>query len=293
VSGSGFTLVVLAAGMGSRFGGLKQLATVGPGGATLMDYSVFDAAQAGCGDVVFIIRPEMEDVFREQVAARYAGRLPVRTAHQQHDASRTKPWGTGHALLSVAPLVTGPFVVVNADDFYGAPAFAAAAVFAGSEAGGSPPAWAVIGYRLQDTVSAAGGVNRGLCRIDNGWLTGMEEVLDIAAAPGGDFAGRGRSGSVIMRGDDLVSMNMWVFTPAICEWLRDGFARFVSEGPAPTTEYLLPTAVEDAVHAGHGRVRVLDPRSTWFGMTYPADRPAVTAALTELVRSGHYPEQLW
>jgi len=293
VSGGAFTLVVLAAGMGSRFGGLKQLAPVGPGGATLMDYSVFDAAQAGCTEVVFIIRPEMDDVFREQVAVRYAGRLTIRTAHQQHDATRTKPWGTGHALLSVAPLVTGPFVVVNADDFYGAAAFAAAARFAGSEAGGAPPAWAVVGYRLKDTVSAAGGVNRGLCRIDAGWLTSMEEVLDIAAAPGGDYAGHGRTGTVLLRGDDLVSMNMWVFTPAICDWLEGGFARFVALGPAPTAEYLLPTAVEDAVRAGRARVRVLDPRSTWFGMTYPADRPAVTAALAGLVQSGHYPEQLW
>jgi hypothetical protein len=218
--------------------------------------------------------------------------VPVRTAHQQQDPTRTKPWGTGHALLSVTSLVSGPFVVVNADDFYGESAFAAAARFAGAEAGGTPPAWAVIGYRLQDTASAAGGVNRALCRVENGWLAGMEEILDITAA-GEAFSGRGRSGTVTMRGDALVSMNMWVFTPALGALLQGGFSRFVAGNPSPTTEYLLPTAIEDAVRAGAARVRVLDPRSRWFGMTYPADRPAVSAALEALVRDGHYPEHLW
>ena len=293
MSAGGFTLVVLAAGMGSRFGGLKQLEPVGPGGATLMDYSVFDALRAGCDDAVFIIRPAMEDAFTALAAARYGGRLRVRTAHQHQDEGRAKPWGTGHALLSVASLVDGPFLVVNADDFYGAPAYDAAAAFARGEAGGSPPAWAVVGYRLADTTSAAGGVNRAVCRVDDDWLTGMEEMLDIVATGDGSFTGRGPNAPVTLSGEALVSMNMWVFTPEVCDVLRDGFARFQQEGAAPDAEYLLPTAVETAVRQGRARVRVLDPRSHWFGMTYPADRPAVTAAIEALVRGGHYPEHLW
>lgn len=293
MSASGFTLVVLAAGMSSRYGGLKQLEPVGPGGATLMDYSVFDAQRAGCDEVVFIIRPAMEDAFTAFAAARYGGRMRVRTAHQPQGEGRSKPWGTGHALLSVAPLVHRPFLVVNADDFYGAPACEAAAAFARGEARGTPPAWAVVGYRLQDTTSAAGGVNRAVCRVTDGWLVGMEEVLDIVSADGVLCTGRGTQGPVTMAGTDLVSMNMWVFTPAVFDLLREGFARFQAERAAAISEYLLPTAVEAAVREGRVRVRVLDPRSHWFGLTYPADRPAVSAALEALVRSGDYPERLW
>lgn len=293
MSVDGFTLVVLAAGLGSRFGGLKQLEPVGPGGAALMDYSVFDAERAGCDDVVFIIRPEMEDAFTGFAAARYGGRLPVRTAHQLPGAGRAKPWGTGHALLSIAPLVNRPFVVVNADDFYGRPAYEVAAGFARGEAGGRPPAWAVVGYRLEDTTSAAGGVNRAICHVADGWLVGMEEVLGIVAADGGMFTGHSAGGSVTMPGAALVSMNMLVFTPDVCDVLREGFARFVAEPVAATSEYLLPTAIENAVRDGRAQVRVLDPRSHWFGMTYPADRPAVSAALHALVRDGQYPEHLW
>jgi hypothetical protein len=292
VSGGGFTLVVLAAGLGSRFGGLKQLEPVGPGGATLMDYSVFDAQRTGCDDVVFIIRPEMEAAFKRFASARYGDQVRVRTAHQLQAEGRAKPWGTGHAVLSVAPLVNGPFVVVNADDFYGAPAYDAAAGFARGAAGGVPPAWAVVGYRLQDTTSAAGGVNRAICRVTGGWLVGMEEVLGIVATDAGKFTGRGAGAPVTVPGDVLVSMNMWVFTPEVCDELREGFARFRAEPSAATSEYLLPTAIENAVREGRARVRVLDPGSHWFGMTYPADRPAVSAALDALVRDGRYPEHL-
>lgn len=293
MSGGGFTLVVLAAGMGSRYGGLKQLEAVGPGGATLMDYSVFDARRAGCDEVVFIIRPEMEAAFTGFAAARYGERLRVRTAHQAMDGGRTKPWGTGHALLSVASLVDGPFVVVNADDFYGAAAHDAAAGFARRDAGGTPPTWAVIGYRLQDTTSPAGGVNRAVCRVEDGWLTGIDEVIGIVATGGGMFSGRGAHGPVTVPGDTLVSMNMWVFTPAVCDLLREGFAQFRAQPGAANDEYLLPTAIERAGRQGKARIRVPDPRSIWFGLTYPADRPAVSAALEALVRSGHYPERLW
>lgn len=292
MTGGGWTLVVLAAGMGSRYGGLKQLEAVGPGGATLMDYSVFDAERAGCRDVVFIIRPDMDDAFRPFVAARYGERVRVRTAHQPPGEGRSKPWGTGHALLSVADAVDGPFAVVNADDCYGAAAFDAVSRFLGSEPGGTPPAWAAVGYRLRDTISTAGGVNRAVCRTRDGWLTEMMEVVDISPA-GATFAGRAGHRALALTGDELVSMNMWAFTPAVFEMLKGGFATFQARADAAQAEFLLPTAIDTAVRSGAARVKVLDARSRWFGLTHAADRAAVTAALAELTRQGHYPEPLW
>jgi hypothetical protein len=302
VSG-GPTLVILAAGMGSRYGGNKQLDAVGPGGATLMDYSVHDARRAGFTDLVFVIRPDMEEAFRPFVAARYGagGGLAVRTAHQRLDdlpagavvpAGRTKPWGTAHAVLAAEAQVHGPFAVVNADDFYGAEAWSAVAGFL-REAPPGTPTWAVVGYRLRDTVSEAGGVNRGACRTDaGGWLTGIDEVKEIVPA-GTALTGMGPRGAVTLAGDSLVSMNMWAFTPVVFGLLREGLTRFLTSAEPLKGEYLLPEAVQDAVRSGAARVRVLDPGSRWFGVTYQADRPAVGAALRALVAAGRYPERLW
>ncbi len=296
---SGPALVVLAAGMGSRYGGLKQLDAVGPGGATLMDYAVFDAARAGFAGVVFVIRPDMEAAFASFAAHRYGGRIAVTTVHQRLDAvppgfsahGRTRPWGTAHAVLCAATEVDRSFVVVNADDFYGAAAYQAAARFLEGEAGGTPPAWAVVGYRVSDTVSPAGGVNRAICRARGGWLSEIEELRDIAPE-GAAFAGRGASGRMPLQGDDLVSMNMWAFTTEIFDMLRREFSAFLKAGPGPDDEFLLPGVVQGAVANGAARVRVLDPRSPWLGMTYSADRPAVVRALEDLTRAGQYPASL-
>lgn len=297
------TLVVLAAGMGSRYGGLKQLDPVGPGGATLMDYAVFDAWRTGFANVLFIIRPEMEEAFRPFVEGRYGGRVHVGTAHQRLDDlpsgfrvpdGRVKPWGTAHAVLAAAGAVRGPFAVVNADDFYGAKAYAAVTEFLGGPpAGAGPHTWAIVGYRLGDTLSAEGGVNRGVCRTtDDGWLTGIEEVVDIARR-GGTLEGRAAAGTVTLQADVLVSMNIWAFTPAAFDVLREGFARFLARPNAASGEYLLPGVVQEAITAGTARVRVLDAGSRWFGMTHKADRPAVESALRALVAEGLYPERLW
>ncbi len=301
--GPGPALVVLAAGMGSRFGGMKQLAAVGPSGETLMDYSIYDALRAGFTSAVFIIRPEMEETFRAFASERYGGRLPFATAHQRLDkvpdgvvvpATRAKPWGTGHAVLAAESAVSGAFAVVNADDFYGAEAYQALAEFlVGTDPGAVPPTFGLTGYRIGETLSESGGVNRGVLRVtDGGMLGSVEEVLEITRTPdwlAGKVAGARRA----VAPDALVSMNMWGFTPAVFPILHRGFRRFHAGAGADTSEYLIPTVIREAIELGEARVRVLDPGSSWFGITYPADAPAVSDALRKQVREGRYPSPLF
>ena len=296
------TLVLLAAGMGSRYGGVKQLEPVGPGGATLMDYSIYDALRAGFGKVVFVIRPDLEAGFQETIIPRYAGRIAVTTVHQRLTdlpagipvpEGRQKPWGTGQAVLAAEAAVETPFVVANADDFYGAPAFAASAEFLRIPPGEGPSNFALVGYHLRDTLSEHGAVNRGACRVSaDGYLEGIEEILEIAPTPTGQLIGRGAKGHVTLARDALVSMNLWAFSPAVFQLLRAGFVRFLPAADA-RSEYLLPAAIQEALDRKVARVRVLDAGSPWFGMTYPADRPRVAQAIQALVRNGVYPEQLW
>jgi len=280
-------LVVLAAGLGTRFGGMKQLEGVGPHGATLMEYSLFDARRAGFDHVVFVIRPDMADAFRD-FAVRFAGRFPWRTALQRLEdvprgvtplAGRVQPWGTAHAVLAAGPAITGSFAVLNADDFYGAEAFTALAAFLRAHVVARPAHFALVGYRLEDTLSEAGPVNRGVCGIDgDGWLRGIEEVINIDRAKGLEA---------------IVSMNLWGFTPALFDLLRTGLDRFFASPDAPRGEFLLPTVIRQAIADGDCRVKVLEPGSRWFGITHPADRPGVAAALRALVNAGRYPERLW
>lgn len=295
------TLVILAAGMGSRYGGLKQLEAVGPGGATLMDYAVHDALRAGFGSVVFVIRPDMQAVFRD-VAARYASRLPVHLAFQRLSdlpdgitppAERVKPWGTAQALIAAEPQVTGSFAIANADDFYGAPAFAAIADFLRA-APAAEPTWAIAGYPLGHTLSEAGPVNRAVCRTGpDGWLVELDEVLEIRPDAAGGLVGRGSEGPVQLERSTPVSMNLWGFTPALFPVLRAGFREFLTHGDRLRGEHLLPTAVRGALARGAARVRVLEVESPWFGITHPDDRPRVETALRGLVAAGDYPERLW
>jgi hypothetical protein len=299
-------LVILAAGLGSRYGGggggLKQMETVGPGGATLMEYSLYDARRAGFGDVVFVIRAEMSEGFNGFAAARFGSRVPWRTVMQRLEdvppgvpvpPERVKPWGTAQAVLAAADVVHGPFAVLNADDFYGAEAFAALAGFLRQPASDQMASHAVIGYRLRDTVPEGGAVNRGACRADAaGWLETIEEVTGIVRSAEGRYAGTGETGNVTLSGDALVSMNLWGFTPAIFETLRRGWREFFRSEPG-TGEYLLPTVVREAVRRRECRVKVLEAGSRWFGITHAADRPVVSAALQRLVAEGRYPEHLW
>lgn len=293
------TLVVLAAGMGSRYGGMKQLEKFGPGGATLMDYSVYDALRAGFGRLVFVIRPEMDGAFREAVGRRYERRVPVAYAYQRHDdlplgfsvpADRKKPWGTGHAVLA-AREVTQPFAVVNADDFYGAQGLAATADFL--RGGGSDHA--LVGYRLRDTLPEEGAVSRGICQCTrDGWLESIVETLKIERCGADARCPDGHGGWRTLPGDTIVSMNLWAFTPGIFAELQTAFQRYLEQtGGRADTELHLPSAVQQALQAGRARVRVLPAGSVWCGVTNPQDKPRVERAIRAFVARGDYPAQLW
>ncbi len=294
-------LVVLAAGMGSRYGGDKQLAAVGPGGATIIDYLVFDALRSGFGEIVLVIRPGMEAAMRDGVAARFGKRAPVRFVEQRLDdlpsgawktAERQKPWGTGQAVLAAARTITTPFGVVNADDLYGREAFAALGTFLADADGRTT--FALVGFPLSATLSANGGVNRGVCRVDQGgMLDRIREVIGIEPHDGGG-AYKDADGAVhVLPGHTPVSMNMWGFTPAIVPLLDSGFREFLTAKAGDAkAEFLLPSAIEAQVRAGQSRVRVLTGAFTWHGVTYPQDRDAVAEAIRDLVGRGVYPEQL-
>lgn len=285
----GPTLLVLAAGMGSRYGGLKQLESVGPGGGTLMDYALFDAARAGFARAVFVIRPDMSESFGQAASSRYGARLGVATVEQHVPAGRSRPWGTAEAVLVAKDVIDGPFAVVNADDFYGRAAYDHTGDFLRDQTDRAP--WAVAGYRLAGTVSAAGGVNRALCRVQGEWLESIEEITGITPSANG-FEGRSPGGPVTLTGNEMVSMNMWAFTTNVFDVFAMGFERF-AQGPLRDGEFLLPAAVDDALRVGDARVRVLDPGATWFGITHREDREHVVRALAELTRRGEYPERLW
>jgi hypothetical protein len=304
VTNRDLTLVVLAAGMGSRYGGLKQLEPIGPGGATLMDYALYDARRAGFTAAVFVIRPEMDEAIGRFAAERSRAFPRMTSAHQRLDDvptgctvpdSRTKPWGTAHAVLAAASTVRAPFAVLNADDFYGESAFIAVAKFLAAQGAKPVPEWALVGYRLKDTVPTGEkrGVNRAVCRTDDaGHLTAIEEVLEIEPR-GSGFVGRNAVGAVTLSGDELVSMNLWALTPAVFPLLKNAFASFLDSIRAQDAELLLPTVIGDAVARGLASVRVLEARSAWLGVTHRADRAAVSDALRALVAKGRYPERLW
>lgn len=304
------TLLVLAAGMGSRYGGLKQIDPVGPSGETVLDYAVFDARRAGFGRVVFVIRRDFEELFRTQIGARYAGKIAVDYVFQSLDAlpaghtppaGREKPWGTGHAVWCARDAVRENFAVINADDFYGADSFTRLAKFLTEEKlargydpmsghrppAAAPPEFAIVGFRLANTLSEHGAVSRGVCATDAaGRLASIAETHGITPAevgPGKKFSG-----------DALVSMNCWGFTPALYAGLDRQFREFLAaHGTEPKSEFYLPGSVSTMIARGETHVRVLPTDSAWFGVTYREDKPRVQAALLELVRAGRYPEKLW
>jgi UTP-glucose-1-phosphate uridylyltransferase len=297
------TLLVLAAGMGSRYGGLKQIDPMGPSGETILDYSVFDALRAGFGKVVFIIRPDFEKDFRERIAARFAGRIEVGFAFQTLDrlpagfavpAGREKPWGTTHAILCARDAVEVPFAVINADDFYGRDSYAQLGRYLAT-ADDASTAYAMVGFTLKNTLSEHGTVARGVCRTDAaGRLTDIQELTKIAKLPRG-AEHRGDDGvTVALTGEEPVSMNMWGFTPAIFPQLEAGFRAFLqARGGEAKSECYIPLSVGELVRAGQASCQVLRSDSAWFGVTYREDKPVVQASILEQVRAGAYPASLW
>jgi hypothetical protein len=300
-------LMIMAAGMGSRYGGLKQLDAMGPHGEALLDYSIYDALRAGFGCVTFIIRRDFEQVFREQVGSRYENRVEVRYVFQALDdlpggfgvpEGREKPWGTTQAVWCARDAVREPFAAINADDFYGADAYRQIARFLGGAAalGPGPVPVAMAGFRLGNTLSEHGTVSRAVCRVDDaGRLKHIVECTKIERMP--DGSGRqveadGRE--TLFTGAEPVSMNFWGFTPEIFPLLEDDLKEFLeAEGGALKSENYIPNSVGRFVDRGQATCAVLATEGTWFGVTYREDKPRVQDAIRELIGAGHYPELLW
>jgi hypothetical protein len=294
------TLLVLAAGMGSRYGGLKQIDPVGPVGETIIDYSIFDALRAGFGKLVFVIRKDIEQQFREIVGARFEKRVAVEYVFQALEdipprfivpAGRTKPWGTTQAILLAADVIHEPFAAINADDFYGADGYRS---LAGHLTSGSAD-YAMVGFVLRNTLSDFGSVARGVCQVSaDGYLEHIVEMTKIER-DGDGARNTDAAGTVTkLNGDEPVSMNMWGFTPAVFGQLRERFEKFLeSSGTDLKSECYIPNTVGELVRGGQARVKVLHSRDSWFGVTYREDRPRVVESIRRLIADGLYPERLW
>jgi dTDP-glucose pyrophosphorylase len=296
------TLFILAAGMGSRYGGLKQLDGLGPNGETIMDYSVFDALRAGFGKVVFVIRKDFEEDFRRVVIAKYADKVPCEVCFQSLDKvpagcaynpERTKPWGTNHAVLMGKDVINEPFAVINADDFYGKESFEVLARFLeGVE--GKKDHYCMVGYRVCNTLSEHGSVSRGVCQTDaNRCLTDVVERTNIER----------KDGTIVFTEDGKdfpldehtpVSMNMWGFTPEYFQYSEEAFKDFLAKnGQELKKEFYIPTLVNDLIKAGKAKCEVLDTPAKWFGVTYADDRQMVVDKIQSLVDAGVYPSPLF
>ena len=297
------TLFVLAAGMGSRYGGLKQLDGVGPHGETIMDYSIFDAKRAGFGKVVFVIRKDFEADFREKIVSKYQSQIPVEVVFQTIDAlpegfqvpaDRVKPWGTNHAVLMGKDVIREPFAVINADDFYGKNSFEVLAKELMAMEG-KQNAYCMVGYRVGNTLSESGTVSRGVCETDaKNYLVGVTERTKIMRVEG-KVSYMGEDEKWVAIDDNTpVSMNMWGFTPDYFKYSESAFVEFLKKDiNTPKSEFFIPFVVNELLESGKITVKVLDTTAKWFGVTYSSDRPAVVEKLAELHNMGEYPQQLW
>jgi hypothetical protein len=298
------TLIVMAAGMGSRYGRLKQLDPFGPAGETLLEYAVYDAVRAGFGKVVFVIRRSLEATFAEEIFARLAGHVAVEYVFQELEylpegfsvpAGRIKPWGTGQAVLLAGAKVREPFAVINGDDFYGPESYRILAGFLAGSTDLAATDYAVVGYQLRNTLSEFGTVARAVCEVDaGGWLRGMRELTSIGRTATGIGYRDAQGAEVPLTGEETVSMNMMGFTPSFFEHCRTQFEVFLREqGNDPKAEFYLPLLVNQLVREGKARVKVLPSPASWFGVTYLEDRPLVVERIAALTAAGAYPEQLW
>lgn len=297
------TLFVLAAGMGSRYGGLKQLDGLGPNGETIMDHSIYDAIQSGFGKVVFVIRKDFEKDFREKILSKYENHIPVEVVFQSLDAlpegftcpaDRVKPWGTNHAVLMGKDVIKEPFAIINADDFYGRDSFAVIAKELMAMEG-KKNQYCMVGFRVGNTMSESGTVARGVCVTKDGLLTDVVERTAIGYKEDGRIAFTDENGvEQILAPETPVSMNLWGFTPDYFDYSEEYFKKFLKENSENLkAEFFIPLLVNELVTTGKATVKVLDTTSKWFGVTYAADRPAVVEKFAELHANGEYPQNMF
>ncbi len=300
------TLLLLAAGMGSRYGGLKQLDGLGPNGETIMDYSIYDAIKAGFGKIVFVIRKDFEQDFKEKILSKYEGHIPAELVFQSLDAlpegftvpeGRVKPWGTNHAVMMAAKAIKEPFCVINCDDFYNRDAFMVIGKFLAELPEGSKNRYAMVGFRVGNTLSENGTVARGICSTnEDGNLTTVVERTEIMRVDG-DICYKDEEGKwVAVEENTPVSMNMWGFTPDYFDYSEAFFKDFLANPmnmENPKAEFFIPLMVNKLIVENTATVKVLDTTSKWFGVTYSADRPSVVEKIQSLIAEGIYPERLF
>ncbi|MBT7423692.1 sugar phosphate nucleotidyltransferase [bacterium] len=289
------SLLIMAAGMGSRYGGLKQLDQVGPNGETIIDYSVYDAIKAGFTKIVFIIRDDFESQFKSQITNKYLDLIDLEFAYQDINYlpsgfsppnNREKPWGTGHAILSAKTYINEPFVVINGDDFYGRESFKTIADYYQTEENH----FSMVTFRLENTLSIFGGVTRGLCTIIDEKLNTVVETSNLEKNNNGVSSDNGE----LLKGDEPVSMNMWGFTPILFDYLEEKFINFLKEeGSELKSEYLIPSVINDLIQAGDESVHILNSSESWFGVTYKEDKPYVVGEIQKLIEKGVYPKKLF
>ncbi len=292
------TLLIMAAGMGSRYGGLKQIDPVGPGRQTILDYSLFDAKRAGFGKAIFIIRKDIEQDFKSIFAERLSKTIPIEWVFQELDnlpegfhapENRMKPWGTGHAVLMAKEKIHEPFAVINADDFYGKDAFLKSAQFLETDSESND--YAMVAYQLKNTLSENGTVSRGVCQSDHqGWLESIVENTKIARTPEGIFNTTSDGSKKLLPDDTLVSMNFWCFKPIFFKQLELQFKEFIRDNKDNiTAEFYIPSAVDQLIKTKQARVKVLPNTGQWFGITYQEDKPMVIERISKLTAAGQYP----
>lgn len=292
----------MAAGMASRYGSMKQIQQFGPGGETIMDYSIFDAIKAGFKKVVFIIRQDFAEDFKNIFEPKLNGKIETEYVYQQMDKyldgfsvppDRAKPWGTAHAILCAKDAVNEPFAVINADDFYGADGFKKAHDFLRDEC--RENVYAIIGYQLANTLSEHGSVSRGVCQVDkDNNLAGIKERLKIYRENGKMVDEESDTVKTELPEDAKASMNFWCFHPSLFGFIEKGFHDFLTENiHSPKAEYLIPFVADQWIKAGKGVIKVIPTSAQWFGVTYKEDAPVVQRSLNQLVENGSYPEKLW
>lgn len=296
------TLVIMAAGIGSRYGGgIKQLESVGPNGEIIMDYSVYDALEAGFNKVVFVIRRDLERDFKEIIGNRMEKVCRVEYAYQELTdlpqgfslpEGRTKPWGTGQAILACRDVVHEPFAVINADDYYGKTAFRRVYEYLTSQPGSTD--YCMAGFILKNTLSDNGSVTRGICRVnDEGYLIKVDETCNIEKKADGAVARQGDGGAVALDVESYVSMNMWGLTPEFMDVLKAGFPEFLKDKSDAKSEYLLPDIIDQLIQSKRARVKLLETPDQWFGVTYKEDKQTVVEAIAALIADGKYPAKLF